>query len=204
MVRRPNPSMRRTVRIRPAVHLRPSMKNNHGLSSEFVHEVDGPPSPGRPPPSIYGKFSWSIVRICPRDGRSIRPCTPRAFERRALSNAARLMFVSENSKRWIACAGFLLISYWGIKCGIVKFIMIILLKDSFNFRMSSFLDEFYFRWWENSVIEIGKAVSIPLMFNHQNWNFYSSSRAEASFCKDEMKLELWTDDWCKRQRVSHL
>ena len=162
--------MRWTVRPRPVVHLRPSMENFHGPSSESVHEMEGPSAPVR----------------------------------RALSNAARLMFVSENSKRWIACAGFLLISYWGIKCGIVKFIMIILLKDSFNFRMSSFLDEFYFRWWENSVIEIGKAVSIPLMFNHQNWNFYSSSRAEASFCKDEMKLELWTDDWCKRQRVSHL
>jgi len=54
------------------VRLRPSRTNNHGLSSEFVHEVDGLSSSGRPPPSIYGKFSWSVVQIRPRDGQSIR------------------------------------------------------------------------------------------------------------------------------------
>ena len=32
------------------------------------------------------------------------------------------------------------------------------------------LDEFHFRWLENSVIEIGKAVSNPMIFNHLNWN----------------------------------
>merc|ERR1711917_212147 len=56
-----------------AVHLRPSRTNNHGLSSEFVHEVDGLSSSGRPPPSIYGKFSWSVVRIRLRDGQYIHP-----------------------------------------------------------------------------------------------------------------------------------
>ena len=67
---RPNSSMRWTVCLRPAVHLCPSMKNFHGLSSEFVHEVDGLSSSGRPPLSIYGKFSWSVVQIRPRDGQS--------------------------------------------------------------------------------------------------------------------------------------
>ena len=30
--------------------------------------------------------------------------------------------------------------------------------------------EFYFRWLENSVIEIEKAAYNPLIFNHLNWN----------------------------------
>ena len=34
----------------------------------------------------------------------------------------------------------------------------------------SHLDEFYFRWLENSVIEIGKSALIPLIFHHLNWN----------------------------------
>ena len=29
-------------------------------------------------------------------------------------------------------------------------------------------NQFYFRWLENGIIEIGKAASIPLMFNHLN------------------------------------
>ena len=33
-----------------------------------------------------------------------------------------------------------------------------------------FQDKFYFRWLENSVIEIGKAATIVLMSNHLNWN----------------------------------
>ena len=32
------------------------------------------------------------------------------------------------------------------------------------------LCKFYFRWLENSVIGIGKAASITLMFNHLKWN----------------------------------
>ena len=55
------------------VHLRPSRTNIHGLSSEIVHEVDGLCSSGRPPPSIYGKYPWSVVRFRPWDERSIRP-----------------------------------------------------------------------------------------------------------------------------------
>ena len=30
------------------------------------------------------------------------------------------------------------------------------------------VDEFYFRWWENSVIEIGKTTQMSLIFNHLN------------------------------------
>ena len=30
------------------------------------------------------------------------------------------------------------------------------------------LDEFYFRWLENNVTEIGNAASNPLIFNHLN------------------------------------
>ena len=37
------------------VRLRPSRTNNHGLSFEFVHEVDSRSSSGRPPPSFYAK-----------------------------------------------------------------------------------------------------------------------------------------------------
>ena len=33
---------------------------------------------------------------------------------------------------------------------------------------------FYFRWFENSVIQIGKAAAISLRFNHLNWNPYGS------------------------------
>ena len=32
------------------------------------------------------------------------------------------------------------------------------------------LDGFYCRWLENSVIDTGKAATIPLMFNHLKWN----------------------------------
>ena len=39
MVYRPKSSMRWTVCVRPAVHLRPSMENTHGLSSVSVHEI---------------------------------------------------------------------------------------------------------------------------------------------------------------------
>ena len=38
--------------------------------------------------------------------------------------------------------------------------------------MKSDIGEFYFRWLENSVIEIGKATKIPLIFNHLNWNSF--------------------------------
>ena len=41
MVCRPNSSMRWTVRLRPAVNLRSSVENNHGLASVSVHEMDG-------------------------------------------------------------------------------------------------------------------------------------------------------------------
>ena len=41
MVRRLNPSMRWTVCLRTAVYLRPSVENNHGLSSVSVNEMDG-------------------------------------------------------------------------------------------------------------------------------------------------------------------
>ena len=37
------------------VRLRPYRKKNHGLSSEFVHEVNSRSSSGRPLPSFYGK-----------------------------------------------------------------------------------------------------------------------------------------------------
>ena len=37
------------------VRLRPYRKNNHGLSSEFVHEVNSRSSSGRPTPAFYGK-----------------------------------------------------------------------------------------------------------------------------------------------------
>ena len=52
MVRRPKLSMRWTVCLCPAVHLRPSMTNNYGPLSESVHPVDGSYSSDRPPPSI--------------------------------------------------------------------------------------------------------------------------------------------------------
>ena len=41
-------------------------------------------------------------------------------------------------------------------------------KTSWNIGISNkkSLDEFYFRWLKNRVIEIGKAVSIPLIFSH--------------------------------------
>ena len=32
------------------------------------------------------------------------------------------------------------------------------------------LDEFCFRWWENSIIEIGKPASFPLIFYHLKWS----------------------------------
>ena len=76
MVRRLNPSMSWTVRLRPpstSVHLGQIIMVCHDMSSEFVHEVDGLSSSGRSPPSIYGKFLWSVVRIRPRDGQSICP-----------------------------------------------------------------------------------------------------------------------------------
>ena len=47
----------------------------------------------------------------------------------------------------------------------------ILIIIQFNASLSVLicLDEFYFRWLGISVIEIGKAVSIPLIFNHLKW-----------------------------------
>ena len=54
MACRPNSSMRWTVCLRPAVHLRPSMTNNHGTLSDSVHErgrsADGRIRPWRPAP----------------------------------------------------------------------------------------------------------------------------------------------------------
>ena len=41
---------------------------------------------------------------------------------------------------------------------------------SFYENLWVILDEFYYRWFENSVIEIEKAASITLMFNHLKWN----------------------------------
>ena len=59
---------------RPSVYIlifwmirRPSVTNDHGLSSETVHEVDG--LSFRPP--TCHKLSWSVVQICSWGGRSI-------------------------------------------------------------------------------------------------------------------------------------
>ena len=35
-------------------------------------------------------------------------------------------------------------------------------------QTSTYSDKYYFRWLENSVIEIGKAAKVPLIFNHLN------------------------------------
>ena len=40
--------------------------------------------------------------------------------------------------------------------------------ESTAIKFLSDLDEFYFRWLENSPIEIGKAATISLMLNHHN------------------------------------
>ena len=42
------------------------------------------------------------------------------------------------------------------------------LPMNFTVHQCACLDDFNFRWLENSVIEIGKAASIPLIFNHLN------------------------------------
>ena len=42
--------------------------------------------------------------------------------------------------------------------------------DSQPSKMNQVLDEFYFRWFWNSFIEIGRSASIPLMFNYLKWN----------------------------------
>ena len=38
-----------------------------------------------------------------------------------------------------------------------------------------YLNEFYFWWLENSVIEIGNTESNPLIFNHLKWNSSKSN-----------------------------
>jgi len=43
-------------------------------------------------------------------------------------------------------------------------------SDHYPLGMFLSLDKFYFRWSENSTIEIGKATEIPLIFNHLNSN----------------------------------
>ena len=40
-----------------------------------------------------------------------------------------------------------------------------------------YLDEFQFRWFEISTIQIGKTALFPLIFNHLNWN-----PSESVFC----------------------
>ena len=48
-------------------------------------------------------------------------------------------------------------------------------RDSkFIFLTGLFVDEFYFRWLENSVTVIEKAAGIPLMFHFLNWNLSES------------------------------
>ena len=47
-----------------------------------------------------------------------------------------------------------------------------------KFRHWKGKEEFYFRWLENSIIEIEIAASSSLMFNHLNWN---SSKGQGSF-----------------------
>ena len=39
-----------------------------------------------------------------------------------------------------------------------------------TFSLSLSLEEFYFRWLQNSSMEIGETAWIPLIFNHLNWN----------------------------------
>ena len=75
MVCRPNSSMRWTVCLRPAVHLRPSMENFYGPSSESVHEMDSPsvrpsirPAVHLRPPAMnyHGPSSKSVHEVdCP-------------------------------------------------------------------------------------------------------------------------------------------
>ena len=45
-----------------------------------------------------------------------------------------------------------------------------LIGKIFLIKNSNTLDKLYFRWLENSVIEIGKAASIALISNHLNWS----------------------------------
>ena len=64
-----------------------------------------------------------------------------------------------------------------------------------------FLDEFYFRWWENSVIKIGKATSVPLIVNYLNWNLLFIARRGIFL---EGRNEIRAFNWRLMQKTKSL
>ena len=65
-----------------------------------------------------------------------------------------------------------------------------MIKTNARLMILNDLDEFYFRWLENSAIEIAKRAKIPLIFNHLKCELFFSFNCIIYWCHIDFTLCL--------------